>query len=88
VNERTAVMAGAIVGALTGAFAAYVFFTERGRMLRERLEPAVDEMRQEFAKFQKTLEKVGDMANDGMRVVHEFNMARSQSQYPNDRTSH
>ena len=24
----------------------------------------------------------------GMRVVHEFNMARSQSQYPNDRTSH
>lgn len=87
-NERTAIVAGALVGAMTGAFAAYFFFTERGREMRDRLEPMVDDLRHEFARFQKTLEKVGDMANDGMRVVHEFQAARAQAQYPNDRTSH
>ena len=87
-NERTAVMTGAIVGALTGACAAYLFFTDRGREVRDRFEPMVDDLRREFARFQKTLEKVGDMANDGMRVVQEFNAARSQSQFPNDRMSH
>jgi gas vesicle protein len=88
VNERTAVVAGALVGAMTGAFGAYLFFTDRGRGLRERFEPMVDDVRREFARFQKTIEKVGEMANDGMRVVNEFNAARSQSQFPNDRTSH
>jgi gas vesicle protein len=83
-----AVLAGAMAGAITGAFAGYLFFTEGGRVLRDRMEPAVDDMRQEFARFQKTIEKVGQMANDGLRVVHEFNAARSQSQFPGTRTSH
>ena len=87
-NERTAVMAGALVGAMTGAFAAYLFFTERGREMRDRFEPMVDDLRREFARFQKTLEKVGDMANDGLRVVNEFNAARAQSPFGSDRTSH
>lgn len=87
-NERTAVTAGALVGALVGAFGAYLFFTERGRGVRERFEPLVDDMRHEFARFQKTIEKVGEMANDGMRVVNEFNAARSQSHFSGDRMSH
>ncbi len=87
-NERTAVTAGAIVGALVGAAASYLFFTERGRMMRDRLEPAVDDLRREFARFQGTIEQVGRMANDGMRVVQEFNNARSQSQFPGGGTSH
>ena len=87
-NERTAVIAGALVGAMTGAFAGYLFFSERGRELRDRFEPMVDDLKHEFARFQKTLEKVGDMANDGMRAVHEFNAARAQSQFSSNRTSH
>ena len=86
-NERTAVTAGALVGALIGAAATYLFFTERGRTLRDRLEPAIDDLRQEFARFQGTIEQVGRMANDGMRVVQEFNAARSQ-QFPGGGTSH
>ena len=86
-NERTAVMTGALIGSLAGACAAYLFFTEQGRMLRDRFEPALDNIQHEFARFQKTIEKFGEMANDGMRVVHEFNAARSQ-QFPSDRTSH
>ena len=75
-NEQSRVMAGAIVGALIGAAAGYLFFTDRGKVLRDRMEPLVDDLRQEFARFQRTFEKVGDMANEGMRVVNEFNAAR------------
>lgn len=87
-NEQTRVFAGALIGALAGVAATYLFFTERGRVLRDRLEPAIDDARREFARFQKTIEKVGELANDGMRVVHEFQTARAQSPFGTDRTSH
>jgi len=88
VNESRAIVAGAIVGAAVGAAATYLFFTERGQQVRSRLEPAVDDLRREFSRFQKTVEKLGAMANDGIRAVNEFNAARAQSSYQGPRTSH
>ena len=85
-NESRAIVAGAIVGAAVGAAATYLFFTERGQQVRSRLEPAVDDLRREFGRFQKTVEKLGAMANDGIRAVNEFNAARAQSSYGS--TSH
>jgi gas vesicle protein len=88
VNEQSRVMASAVVGALIGAAAGYLFFTERGKAFRDRMEPSMDELRHEFGRFQRTIEKVGEMASEGMRVVQEFNNARSQSQFPTGGTSH
>jgi gas vesicle protein len=87
VSEQSRIMAGAAVGALIGAAASYLFFTEGGRGFRDRMEPAIDDLRGEFARFQKTIEKLGDMANEGMRVVNEFQAARTQS-FPQSGTSH
>ncbi len=87
-NEQSRVIAGAFLGALVGGSAAYLFFTERGRGIRDRFEPAVDDLRREFAKFERTFAKVGSMASEGMRVFQEFNAARGQSQYPTGGTSH
>ena len=81
-------MMGALVGALVGGAASYLFFTEPGRVLRDRLEPAVDDLQREFARFQGTIQQVGRMANDGMRAVQEFNAARVASPFPGDGTSH
>jgi gas vesicle protein len=87
VNEHSRVIVGgAVIGAIVGAAAGYLFFTDNGRTLRERLEPAIDEVRREFMRFQSTIEKVGALANDGMRVVNEFNAARSQ--YSTGQMSH
>ena len=72
---------------IVGAAAGYLFFTPRGRELRDRIEPAVDDLRRDFQRFQKTLEKVGVLASDGMRVVNEFNQARAQT-FPSSTTSH
>jgi gas vesicle protein len=82
------ITAGAIVGAVIGAAASYLFFTPAGKQVRDRLEPAVDDMRREFVRFQKTVEKLGDMANDGIRVVNEFNAARAQSSFSDSSTPH
>ena len=77
-----------MIGALAGAAAGYLFFTEHGKSLRDQLEPTVEDLRREFARFQRTAEKLGTMANEGMRVVQEFNAARMQPHFPSDRTSH
>ena len=76
------------MGALIGAAAGYLFFTDRGKTLRDRMEPMVDDLRREFMRFKQTAQKLGDMANEGMRVYSEFNTARMQSQFGSNRTSH
>ena len=86
-TDRTAICSGALVGALVGAAASYLFFTDAGRTVRDRMEPAVDDLVQEFQKFRRTLEKVGEVANDGMRAFSEFQQAR-QTHFPSGRTSH
>ena len=86
-SEQSRVVFGAAIGALAGAAAAYLFFTERGRILRDRIEPAVDEARREFHRFESTIEKVGLLANDSMRVLNELNAARTRP-YPTTTTSH
>ena len=89
-TERQAICTGATVGALVGAAITYLFYTEGGRTVRDRLEPAVDDLVREFQKFRRTLEKVGDMANDGVRAFQEFQQARAQTQFPSSggTTSH
>jgi hypothetical protein len=88
VSERTAVVAGTLAGAAVGVAVAYLFFTERGRTFRDRLEPTIDGLREDFARFQSTVEKVGVMAGEGVRAFNEFNAARSQGRFPGDATSH
>jgi gas vesicle protein len=87
VDDRTAVTAGALIGAVVGAAASYLFFTERGRSLRDRIEPAIEELQREFGRFQGTIQQVGRMASEGARVVQEFSAARGQS-FPGSGTSH
>jgi gas vesicle protein len=88
VSDSRVITTGAIVGAAIGAAASYLFFTQSGKQMRDRVEPAVDDLRREFARFQKTIEKLGEMANDGIRVVEEFNAARAQSTFSTPHTSH
>jgi hypothetical protein len=88
VNEQSRVMASAIVGALVGTAVGYLFFTNRGKVFRDRIEPTIDDLRREFGRFQRTLEKVGGVAAEGMRVVQEFNAARAQSPFSGGGMSH
>jgi hypothetical protein len=76
-----------VCGAIVGAAVGYLFFTPQGRAIRDRIEPAVDDMRRELQRFQGTVEKMGILAGDSLRVVKEFNEARGQT-FPPPSTSH
>ena len=87
-SEQYRICAGATLGALVGAAVAYLFFTDDGRVVRDRIEPAIDEAMAEFQKFRGTIEKIGSMANEGIRALNEFQMARAQPPYPDTGMSH
>jgi gas vesicle protein len=82
-----AVTAGALIGACVGAAASYLFFTDGGRDLRDRIEPTMNDLQREFDRFRGTIEQVGRMAGEGARVFQEFTSARA-SQFPGSGTSH
>jgi gas vesicle protein len=79
VSTQSQVTLCTVCGAIVGAAVGYLFFTPQGRAIRDRIEPAVDEMRREVQRFQGTIEKMGTLAGDSLRVVKEFNEARAQS---------
>jgi gas vesicle protein len=54
VNERTAVLLGACAGAVLGAACGYLFFTERGRVLRDELVPRVADLVDELQRAKGT----------------------------------
>ena len=87
-SEQSRVMAGAMVGALAGAVAGYLFFTDRGRELRDKLEPAINDLQREFTRFRGTIEQFGHLATDGLRVVEEFKSARGGSSVSTPSRSH
>ena len=85
-TEQARVCAGTVVGAFVGAAMAYLFYTDRGRGLRDSFEPTVDDLMRDFQRFRRTIENVGEMANDGMRAFQEFQTARTP--YPDRGLSH
>lgn len=71
-TEQSRVMAGALVGACLGALGSYLFFTDRGRALRDNLEPAVRNLRQDFARVRQALVDAGEVAWEGLQIVQDF----------------
>ena len=59
-NTQSQITVCAVCGAVIGAAAGYLFFTPAGRALRDRIEPAIDDLKRDFERFQTTIEKVGD----------------------------
>jgi gas vesicle protein len=80
-NSRT--MALTIAGAVIGAAAGYILFTERGRELRKRFEPALDNLASELNSFRSTIEKAAGVANEGWKLLNEaMESGSQQSRYP------
>jgi hypothetical protein len=59
------------VGAIIGAIAGYMFFTDRGRALRRHLEPAIEDLRNELVSFGGTVRRATGAASDGWRMIDD-----------------
>jgi gas vesicle protein len=70
-NERSAVLLGAAVGAVAGGLAGYLFLTERGRALRDDLQPALGDMLRNVSALRDTVERARSAASEGWRAISE-----------------
>jgi gas vesicle protein len=72
VDERTRVLMSACLGALIGGVAGYLFLTEDGRRVRERLEPGMDDLLREMQHLRSAAEKATLAATEGVRTVQHL----------------
>jgi len=86
-KQQPEVILGAVVGAIVGAAAGYLFFTDRGRVLRDRMEPAIGDARREFTRAQGTFLTAAALALDGLRMLEDFSHGGAPS-HPTPPVSH
>ena len=70
-NQRSQDYVVTVVGALLGAMAGYLFFTDRGRDLRRRIEPSVENFARELVSFKGAVTRARDVASEGWRLMDE-----------------
>ena len=70
-RDNSEVMAATVAGAVLGAIAGYIFFTQQGRGLRRRLEPALADLVRELDDFRGTIMKASNAASEGWRLLQD-----------------
>ncbi len=70
-NQRSQDYVATVVGALLGAMAGYLFFTDRGRDLRRRIGPSVEDFARELVSFKGAVTRARDVASAGWRLMDE-----------------
>jgi gas vesicle protein len=71
VTDKARACAASMVGAVLGAAAGYIFFTDRGRALRRQLETALEALAPELSHFSDTINRSAGVASEGWKVLNE-----------------
>ena len=79
-DERSQVLLSAILGAVVGAILGGLYLTERGRRVREQIEPALDGFIHELERARGTVEKARAAAHEGRRAFDDAMAAASAAQ--------
>ena len=78
-EDRARVLLSACLGALIGGVAGYLFLTEDGRRVRERLEPGMDDLLREMRHLRSAAEKARMAAAEGLLTVSDFRRSVSRA---------
>jgi gas vesicle protein len=68
VDERSQVLLSALLGAVVGAVVGALYLTERGRRVRDQIDPALDGFMTELERARGTVEKAQAAAREGHRT--------------------
>lgn len=71
-EDRARVLLSACLGALIGGVAGYLFLTEDGRRVRERLDPGMDDLLREMRHLRSSAEKARLAAVEGMQTFNDL----------------
>ena len=78
-DDRGRVMMAAGLGAIVGGLCGYLFLTEDGRRVRERLEPGMDDMLRELRQLRSAVEKARLAAQEGWTAIEDLRRPTSRS---------
>ena len=71
-EDRARVVTSAVLGALVGGVVGYLFLTEDGRRLRERLAPGVEDVLGELRRLGEAAESAKAAASEGLLSLQAF----------------
>lgn len=71
-DERTRVLLSALAGAVVGALAGYLYFTDRGRQMMASWEPRLDNAMREMGHLRETVTKAQAVASEGWRSISQI----------------
>jgi gas vesicle protein len=81
--DNSRAIAATIIGAVLGAAAGYLFFTEQGRRVRRQIEPTLDDIARELISFRATMQKAAGVANEGWKLLNDvLNESSPRPHYP------
>jgi hypothetical protein len=83
------VWAATAIGAAIGGVIGYLFFTDRGRMVRHKLEPTLEDFVRELNGFRSTFQRAVGAANDSWKVLTDMvgESPQTAHRYPQGQTS-
>jgi gas vesicle protein len=79
VDDRGRIGLAIGLGALVGGLAGYLLFTERGRELRDQLEPKLQDLLTEIDRLSTTFDRARAAAADGWRSFSQLMQEESRS---------
>lgn len=71
-DERSRVLMATFLGAIIGGVWGWLYLTEHGRRVRDRIEPKLDDFIHELTRVRGTVEKARSAANEGWRSLNEM----------------
>jgi len=72
VDDRSRIVLSAFLGALAGGVAGYLFLTDDGRRVRERLAPGMDDLVQEVRKLRGALDSARLASREGWAAIEDL----------------
>jgi hypothetical protein len=71
-DDRSRVLLSACLGAIIGGVGGYLFLTEDGSRVRERLEPGMDDLLREIRHLRSAVEKARLAAEEGWTAIEDL----------------
>lgn len=71
-SEGNRIFLSTLAGAVVGAAAGYLFFTDGGRRVRNQIEPKLDDAMREMHRLRSTVAKVQSVATEGWRSLSQL----------------
>lgn len=70
-DERSRVLLATCIGAVIGGAWGWLYMTEDGRRVRDRIEPKLDDFVNELGRARGTVEKARAAASEGWRSLND-----------------